>query len=104
MEKIVKDELISKETKLSLSTIGFESDHIPKMLVDFVRHTWMKLDKLITIPETDEGTKFVVSKKNWVGHARSLHQFKISPDLLNRWLEVITSSGVPVINGKLNAS
>ena len=104
MEKIVKDELISKETKLLLSTIGFESDHIPKMLVDFVCHTWMKLDKLITIPETDKGTKLVVSKKNWVGHARSLHQFKISPDLLNRWLEVITSSGVPVMNGKLNAS
>lgn len=101
IEKMVKDELISDDTKSLLIRIGFENETIPKILVDFICHTWMKLDKLITMPEADEVV--VVSKKNWVGHARSLHQLKISSDLSNRWVEVLTSSGVTVVGGKLNA-
>ena len=50
METIVKDELISKETKLLLSSIGFQREHIPKMLVSFLCHFWVKLDKLISNP------------------------------------------------------
>ena len=61
----------------------------------------MKLDKMITMPKADEVV--VVLKKNWVGHARSLHQLKISSDLFNRWVEVLASSGVTVVGGKLNA-
>ena len=101
METIVKDELISKEIKLLLYSIGFEREHIPKMLVNFLCHVWMKLHKLISIPEKEE--VFAASKKNWIGYARSLHQFKISTDLSNKWVEVLTSSRVPVINRKLNA-
>ena len=101
MEKVVKDELISNETKSLLSTIGFEREQIPKMLVNFFFYAWMKLDKLIFIPKTDN--KLVASKKNWIGYARSLHQFKISNDLSKKWVEVLTSCGVPVINGKLSA-
>ena len=101
MEKVVKDELISNETKFLLSTIGFEMEHIPQMLVNFICHAWMKLDKLIFIPKTDD--VLVASKKNWIGYARSLYQFKISTDLSNSWVEVLTSCGVPAINGKLNA-
>ena len=101
VEKIVKDELISNETKSLLKCIGFENETTPKMLVDFICHIWMELDKLITMPETDK--VLVISKKNWVGHARSLHQFKISSDLTNRWVEVLTSLEVTVVGGNLNA-
>ena len=97
---MVEDELISKETKLLRIAIGFNKDSVPKMLLNFISFIWMELDKIITMPKKDEVV--VVSKKNWVGYAQSLHRLKTSEDLEHRWIEVLTSSGGSVVNGKLN--
>lgn len=98
---MVDDKMNSQETKSLLMDIGFGKKTVPPMLLNFICHSWMKLDKLVTRPTTDEVV--VVLKKNWVGYAGALHKLKISRDLSNRWIEVLISSKVSVGERILNS-
>lgn len=99
LKDMVTDEMNSQKTKQLMLDIGFDKETVPSMLLKFICHSWMKLEKMVAKPEVNEVV--VVSKKNWVGYAGGIHKLKISTDLSNRWIEVLNSSEVCVRHGRI---
>ena len=100
LKKMLTDELMSDHNRKLLVDIGFEEKVTSKMLSNFICYSWHGIHKFVSATQKD--VTLVVTKKNWVGHLRHLHQLKISIDMVSRWTEVLTSSGVSVVNGQLS--